>query len=157
MSVYGIPISQSFGTLEKYQGGFILVVNIADQCGFSPQLKDLELLHAHPNNLCQVMAFPSDQFNQQSKDDAQMQSWCQVQKLSFFVSPVVSVNGEFTHPLFAYLKKEGSFIDSYAVVVGCRCIAYSIQERASQDPCSQVASPGVISRKDARRHGLTNY
>ena len=106
MSVYGIPISQSFGTLEKYQGGFILVVNIADQCGFSPQLKDLELLHAHPNNLCQVMAFPSDQFNQQSKDDAQMQSWCQVQKLSFFVSPVVSVNGEFTHPLFAYLKKE---------------------------------------------------
>ena len=57
----------------------------------------------------------------------------------------------------AYLKKEGSFIDSYAVVVGCRCIAYAIQERASQDPCSQVASPGVISRKDARRHGLTNY
>ena len=57
----------------------------------------------------------------------------------------------------AYLKKEGSFIDSYAVVVGCRCIAYSIQERASQEPCSQVASPGVISRKDARRHGLTNY
>ena len=57
----------------------------------------------------------------------------------------------------AYLKKEGSFVDSYAVVVGCRCIAYSIQERTSQEPCSQVASPGVISRKDARRYGLTSY
>ena len=57
----------------------------------------------------------------------------------------------------AYLKKEGSFVDSYAVVVGCRCIAYTIQERTSQESCSQVASPGVISRKDARRFGLTNY
>ena len=57
----------------------------------------------------------------------------------------------------AYLKKEGSFIDSYAVVIGCRCIAYAIQERTSQEPCLQVASPGVISREDARRYGLTNY
>lgn len=57
----------------------------------------------------------------------------------------------------AYLKKEGSFVDSYAVVVGCRCIAYAIQERTSQEPCSQMASPGVISREDARRYGLTNY
>ena len=57
----------------------------------------------------------------------------------------------------AYLKKEGSFVDSYAVVVGCRCIAYAIQERTSQEPCSQMASPGMISREDARRYGLTNY
>ena len=57
----------------------------------------------------------------------------------------------------AYLKKEGSFVDSYAVVVGCRCIAYAIQERTSRKSCSQVASPGIISRKDARRYGLTNY
>ena len=57
----------------------------------------------------------------------------------------------------AYLKKEGSFVDSYAVVVGCRCIAYAIQERTSWESCSQVATSGIISRKDARRYGLTNY
>ncbi|MEC7030367.1 MAG: glutathione peroxidase [Pseudomonadota bacterium] len=107
MSIYSIKIGDVVSDLSEFKDQYVLVVNIADKCGFSPQLHDLERLHQNPDIACVVIAFPSNQFNQQSRDDAEMQVWCeQSQGLSFPVESQIQVNGENAHPLFQYLKKK---------------------------------------------------
>ncbi len=104
MSVYDIQIGTRVTGLKAYENQFVLVVNIADQCGFSPQLKALEALHANINLPCHVIAFPCNQFKQQSRDDVEMQQWCAVEQLTFTVEKQIDVNGANTHELFRYLK-----------------------------------------------------
>ena len=57
----------------------------------------------------------------------------------------------------AYLNKEGAFLDSYMVVVGCNCTAYANQIGESQKACAQVRNPNSISREKARKYGLTKF
>ena len=61
------------------------------------------------------------------------------------------------HTAEAYLKKEGAFLDSYMVVVGCNCIAYANQIGESQKACTHVRNPNSISREKARKYGLTKF
>ena len=105
MSVYSIPVGSVVGDLSNFEHQYVLIVNIADGCGFAPQLQDLEQLHRDSNIPCTVVAFPSNQFNQQLRQNDDMRQWCTVeQRLSFPVESQVNVNGADTHALFAYLK-----------------------------------------------------
>ena len=107
MSVYSIPVGSVVTDLSKFKHQYVLIVNIADGCGFAPQLKDLEQLHHDPSIPCTVIAFPSNQFNQQERNDADMQQWCEVnQNLTFPVEAQLCVNGKSAHPLFQYLKQQ---------------------------------------------------
>ena len=107
MSVYSIPVGSVVGDLSEFEHQHVLIVNIADSCGFAPQLHDLEQLHRDPNIPCTVIAFPSNQFNQQLRQDEDMKQWCRAeQKLSFPIESQIDVNGADTHELFAYLKEK---------------------------------------------------
>lgn len=105
MSIYSISIDTGMKNLEEYRDQYLLIVNIADGCGFKPQLQDLELLHSDEMIPCRVLAFPSNQFNQQSRDNHEMREWCSNhEKLTFPILDRVVLNGEGTHPLYQYLK-----------------------------------------------------
>ena len=105
MSIYEIALEGDQFNLEQYKTKFLLIVNIADECGLSGQLANLEALHQNRRLNCQVLAFPSNQFKQQRRDFNTMQSWCSIdQRLSFPIYHTISVNGKNTHPLFKYLK-----------------------------------------------------
>jgi glutathione peroxidase len=49
-----------------YQGNVLLIVNVASQCGFTPQYKDLEDLYRKYKEVgLVVMGFPCNQFGRQ--------------------------------------------------------------------------------------------
>lgn len=100
----GLPFN-----LRALRGQVLLVVNVASQCGFTPQLKELESLYQrYRDRGFTVLGFPCNQFGRQSPENAQ--TFCQFGEQQFGVTfPLmekVKVNGGGAHPLFIWLKGE---------------------------------------------------
>lgn len=66
-------------TLSKYAGQVTLVVNVASQCGYTPQYKGLEALHKRlAARGFAVLGFPSNDFGgQEPGSPAEIQTFCQ--------------------------------------------------------------------------------
>ncbi|WP_447529469.1 glutathione peroxidase [Vreelandella sp. TE19] len=93
--------------LRALQGQVLLVVNVASQCGFTPQLKELEALYQrYRDRGFTVLGFPCNQFGRQSPEGAE--AFCRLGEERFGVHfPLmekVKVNGPEAHPLFVQLK-----------------------------------------------------
>jgi glutathione peroxidase len=85
------------------------VVNVASQCGFTPQYKQLQELHeAYESRGLQILAFPCNQFGgQEPGSDDQIQQFCKLTyDVSFPVLAKVQVNGPDSDPVFVHLKKQ---------------------------------------------------
>ena len=94
--------------LAEYVGKVVLVVNTASRCGFTPQFAGLEKLYADLRDEgLVVLGFPSDQFNQELEQDADIDEFCRVNYgVSFPMFAKVDVNGTSAHPLFSWLRTE---------------------------------------------------
>jgi len=95
--------------MSEYKGKVLLVVNVASQCGFTPQYEGLEKLYeAHHEKGLEILAFPSNQFRaQEPGTDKEIQNFCKVNYgVTFPIFSKIEVNGEETHPLYLFLKKE---------------------------------------------------
>ena len=108
--LYSIPLTLLDGTattLEAYRGKVLLVVNVASQCGFTPQYAGLEALHRkfQPQGLA-VLGFPCNQFGQQEPGDPQdIQNFCRLTyDVTFPLFAKIDVNGDAAHPLYQHLK-----------------------------------------------------
>jgi glutathione peroxidase len=97
--------------LESYRGKVLLIVNTASQCGFTPQYAGLETLYRtlHNRGLV-VLGFPCNQFGAQEPGDAaSIGQFCQsTYDVTFPLFAKIEVNGEKTHPLYAWLKHEAA-------------------------------------------------
>jgi glutathione peroxidase len=96
-------------SLETYKNKVLLIVNTASACGFTPQYKGLQTLYEkHQVQGLEVLAFPCNQFKEQEKgSDAEISQFCNLQfNIKFPLFNKIEVNGDHTHPLFAYLKNE---------------------------------------------------
>jgi glutathione peroxidase len=93
--------------LAQYKGQVLLIVNVASECGFTPQYEGLEALYRkHKGEGFAVLGFPCNQFGaQEPGSEAQIQKFCTTNfKVTFPLFAKIDVNGPDTHPLFAYLK-----------------------------------------------------
>ena len=99
--------------MSEYKGKVLLVVNVASQCGFTPQYEGLEKLYEtyHEKGL-EILAFPCNQFRaQEPGTDKEIQNFCKVNYgVTFPIFSKIEVNGERRHPLYAFLKKEAKGI-----------------------------------------------
>jgi glutathione peroxidase len=116
MSIYDIAVNTIDGrqqTLADYRGQVLLIVNVASQCGFTPQYAGLEELYRKfkPSGFA-VLGFPCDQFgHQEPGSDAEIQQFCSTKySVSFPMFAKIKVNGPDTHPLYEFLKSEKSGI-----------------------------------------------
>jgi glutathione peroxidase len=103
---------------KPYEGKVMLVVNTASKCGFTPQYKGLEELYEkYGNKGLVVLGFPCDQFaHQEPGDDAEIASFCRSNfGVTFPLMSKVEVNGENTHPVFAFLKARAPGKDGEAI------------------------------------------
>jgi len=96
-------------SLSRYRGQTLLIVNVASQCGFTPQYAGLESLYQkfHARNFS-VLGFPCDQFgHQEPGNEAQIVQFCTLHyAVSFPLFAKIEVNGQNEHPLYRYLKHE---------------------------------------------------
>jgi glutathione peroxidase len=108
-SIYDIPVKDINGTnttLAAYKGKVLLIVNVASQCGFTPQYKGLEAIYKkYSGQGFTVLGFPCNQFGgQESGTDAQIVQFCTSKyAVTFPMFDKIEVNGANRHPLYAML------------------------------------------------------
>ena len=110
-TVYDFTAGRLDGTpqsLAVYRGQPLLIVNVASQCGFTPQYAGLEALYrAHRAQGFTVLGFPCNQFGHQEPGDAEaIRSFCTVRYgVTFPLFAKIEVNGAGAHPLYRFLKQ----------------------------------------------------
>ena len=95
--------------LSAYRGQVLLIVNVASQCGFTPQYTGLEALERkYAGQGFHVLGFPCNQFGAQEPGDAaEIASFCSLTyEVTFPMFAKVEVNGAGADPLYGFLKKE---------------------------------------------------
>lgn len=91
---------------KTYQGKVVLIVNVASQCGATPQYAPLqELYDVYKDEGLVVLGFPCNQFGQQEPGSAEeIKEFCTANyKVSFDMFAKIDVNGDKADPLFKYL------------------------------------------------------
>lgn len=92
--------------LSKVKGKAVLLVNVASECGFTPQYEALQSLH---DELCDqgftVLGIPCNQFGgQEPGSESDIAAFCTSRyAVSFPMSKKTKVNGQSRHPLYAWL------------------------------------------------------
>jgi glutathione peroxidase len=95
--------------LGKLRGKVTLAVNVASQCGYTPQYAGLEELYAElKEKNFTVVGFPCNQFGAQEPGTAaEIQNFCSVNfGVTFPLSAKIEVNGPGRAPLYAWLTAE---------------------------------------------------
>jgi len=108
INIDGQPVA-----LSAYRGQVLLIVNTASECGFTPQYAGLEELYrTFKDRGLVVLGFPCNQFGAQEPGDAEaIGQFCQTRfDVSFPLFAKIDVNGDNTHPLYAWLKHEAAGI-----------------------------------------------
>lgn len=96
-------------SLKDYQGQTVLVVNVASECGLTPQYAGLEKLYREfkARNFS-VLGLPCSQFGaQEPGSEAEIRRFCQTRyDVTFPLTSKIEVNGAGAHPLYKWLKSE---------------------------------------------------
>jgi glutathione peroxidase len=111
MNLYDIKIDSLQGKpikLSDFKNKYILFVNVASKCGFTPQYEDLETLSAAYKDNLVVIGVPCNQFGKQEPGNAdEIQEFCQVNYgVSFLMTEKIDVKGDEQHPLYTWLTSK---------------------------------------------------
>ncbi|MDP5293219.1 glutathione peroxidase [Oceanimonas sp. CHS3-5] len=105
-----LPRLHSDDTLDmrQFAGQPLLVVNTASHCGFTGQFEGLEALHQqYKEQGLRVVGFPSDDFKQEAKSEAEAAEMCFVNYgVTFDMAAPVSVKGDSAHPIFKEITRQ---------------------------------------------------
>jgi glutathione peroxidase len=92
--------------LSEYKGRALLIVNVASECGLTPQYDGLEALHeAYASKGLSVLGFPANEFGaQEPGTEAEIKAFCTTKYgVKFDMFAKVKVKGPGIDPLFQYL------------------------------------------------------
>jgi glutathione peroxidase len=108
-SIYDFTVKDIDGknvSLAGYRGKVILVVNVASECGNTPQYKDLEALYRkYKDRGLVILGFPANNFGEQEPgSDAEIKKFCtSTYNVTFPMFSKISVKGTDQHPLYRML------------------------------------------------------
>ena len=92
--------------LSQYRGKALLLVNVASQCGYTPQYEGLQKIYAKYNHRgLVVLGFPANNFGaQEPGTDQEIKTFCSTRfNVTFPMFSKISVKGPDKHPLYQYL------------------------------------------------------
>ncbi|MFN8718446.1 MAG: glutathione peroxidase [Gemmatimonas sp.] len=101
-SIDGTPLP-----MADLAGRVILMVNVASQCGFTPQYRGLEQLwRTYRERGLTIVGCPCDQFGHQEPGAAaEIAQFCSTRyDVTFPLSAKLEVNGDRAHPLWQWLR-----------------------------------------------------
>ena len=110
-SLHDIPLTMIDGTERSFgdfKGKTVLVVNVASQCGFTPQYTALEALYRkYADRGLVVLGVPSNQFmGQEPGTEEDIQAFCSSTfDVTFPLTRKTDVRGRDQHPLYGELTK----------------------------------------------------
>ncbi len=113
-SLYDIPlkdIDDKETSLKPYQGKVLLIVNVASQCGLTPQYTALQAIQQkYKDKGFSVLGFPCNQFNSQEPgSNKEIKQFCSSKyEVTFPLFDKLEVNGPNRHPLYVALAGKAS-------------------------------------------------
>ena len=110
-SIYNIQLTSLQNkpiNLNDFKGKYILCVNVASKCGFTPQYKELQQLHTTYKNQLVIIGLPCNQFGKQEPGEAsEIEEFCQVNYgVDFLITEKIDVKGPNQHPLYSWLTQK---------------------------------------------------
>jgi glutathione peroxidase len=117
MSIYDLSFREASGELKSlsiFKNKVLLLVNIATECGFAPQLKDLQELHEkYSDQGLIIIAFPCNNFgSQQPGTEAEIKDICEnTYGVKFIVACRVGITQEYPDmdSIYKYLQETLAF------------------------------------------------
>ena len=93
-------------SFERYRGQWLLLVNVASYCGYTPQYEDLQRLHKEYGNKVTVLGFPANNFGgQEPGTHEEILGFCKKNYgVTFQLFEKISVTGKDQHPLYQWLS-----------------------------------------------------
>lgn len=95
-------------TLSDYLGKVLLIVNVASQCGYTPQYKGMEELYQkYQAQGFKILAFPCNDYGMQEPGtNEEIQQFCSTRyDVSFPLFDKIHAKGSQQHPLYAELTQ----------------------------------------------------
>jgi glutathione peroxidase len=115
-SVYDFTLNSIDGQpmpLQKFEGKVMLVVNVASNCGFTPQYEALEAAYEkYKDRGFVVVGFPANNFlGQEPGTNEEIKTFCtRKYNVKFPLYSKISVKGDDKAPLYQYLTQTGGDI-----------------------------------------------
>lgn len=122
-NIYDFSVNKINGiktSLSDFKGQVLLLVNVASQCGLTPQYEGLEKIYeTYHDKGFNVLGFPANEFGaQEPGTDQEIQNFCTSKfGVKFSMFSKIVVKGEGQHPLYNYLtsvKPEAQLINGNA-------------------------------------------
>jgi glutathione peroxidase len=95
--------------LADYKGKVVMIVNVASQCGYTPQYSALEAIYEkYKDQGFVILGFPANNFGaQEPGTNEEIKTFCtRKYSVTFPMYAKISVKGDDQAPLYAYLTKE---------------------------------------------------
>lgn len=95
--------------LAEYKGKVVLIVNVASQCGYTPQYSALEAIYEkYKDQGFVILGFPANNFGaQEPGTNEEIKTFCSRKySVTFPMYSKISVKGADQAPLYAYLTKD---------------------------------------------------
>jgi len=108
--IYDFSIESITGetiNFSKYKDKVILIVNTASYCGFTKQYSELqELWDIYKEKGLIVLGVPSNSFNQEKNNNADVKKFCEVNfNINFPLTTITEVKGKNAHEIFKWAKE----------------------------------------------------
>ncbi len=94
--------------MSDFKGKYVLCVNVASECGYTPQYEGLEALYQQYKDKLVIVGFPCNQFGGQESGTAdEIASFCKKNYgVTFPLSEKIEVKGENQHPIYSFLTSQ---------------------------------------------------
>ncbi len=105
-SISGVPVP-----LSQYKGKVVLIVNVASECGLTPQYADLQQVYTDLQERgLVVLGFPANEFgSQEPGTNSEIQTFCTSRfGVTFPMFAKIVVKGEGQHPLYQFLTDKST-------------------------------------------------
>ena len=110
-TIYSFKVKDLYGKVFDFaslKGKKVMIVNTASKCGLTPQYKSLEALYQkYKDKDFVIIGFPSNSFEQELNNEAQVAQFCQANYgVTFPMMEIITVKGEKMHPLYQFLTQK---------------------------------------------------
>jgi len=111
MSFYDLTINSIDGKemhMSDFKGKYVLCVNVASKCGYTPQYKQLQALYEKYQDRLVIVGFPCNQFlGQEPGTNEEIVTFCEKNYgVSFPLADKLDVKGKNQHPVYQWLTNK---------------------------------------------------
>lgn len=95
-------------SFKQLKGKHALLVNVASECGFTPQYRQLQEMHTHYADRVSIIGFPCNDFGgQEPGSPEEIRNFCdQRYQISFPLTEKIQIRQLPVHPIYQWLTQQ---------------------------------------------------